>query len=272
MKTFRKLMLITALTCSMAACGGNANQAPTGETAESAASEETVEKIDFSSEKGSVKFIGFEKADPKLTDDDNDDALVFTFEYTNLQNEVKQFQKDFRLEFFQNGAELNQTPTYSGEAKKQYELVGAFFDKALEGGKITFGKIVLPEDDSPITVLLEGNGETYSTVFQKMEVDIKPGSAPAETKSEGPDAETVKSALQGTWVHEASGGTFSFTGDNVSVNNGDLKGTFTVDLDAGVIECTVNASDGKLRIKLPFEYKNNALTLENNRGERLKKR
>ena len=46
------------------------------------------------------------KADLKLAEEDIDYALVFVFEYTNLQNEVKAFWDDFRLNFFQEGTEI----------------------------------------------------------------------------------------------------------------------------------------------------------------------
>lgn len=121
-------VLITVLVLSMTACGENSNQVQVEKADQAAANDEMVEKIDYSSEKGAVKYIGFEKADPKLTDDDNDDALVFIFEYTNLQNEVKAFWNDFQLKFYQNGHEINEANSYTGYAEKQYELVSSSFD------------------------------------------------------------------------------------------------------------------------------------------------
>ena len=267
-------VLITVLVLSMTACGENSNQVQVEKADQAAANDEMVEKIDYSSEKGAVKYIGFEKADPKLTDDDNDDALVFIFEYTNLQNEVKAFWNDFQLKFYQNGHEINEANSYTGYAEKQYELVSSSFDTALKGGKVTFGRIVLPEDDSLVTIVLSQNLIGNAEIYQMMEIDIATD-AGTEEKDSASDEDTIKSALLGTWVHEESGGSFNFTDNGVTLNNGNnamMKGTYSINLEDKLIECTFDATDGKVGIKMPFEYDNDSLTLKNNHNEELVKK
>ena len=276
MKKILAAVFIIVLVLSMAACGGNSNQGQAGETDQdrTVANEEMVEEIDYSNEKGAVKYIGFEKADPDLTDDDNDDALVLIFEYTNLQNEVKAFWNDFQLKFYQEGTEIKEAGSWMTKAREQSDLVSAFFDTALKDGKITFGRIVLPKNNSPITVVLSGNSPESTGVCQMMEINIASDTG-TEEKNSSPDEDTIKSALQGTWRHEESGGSFTFTEDDVTLdngNNGIMKGVYEINLEDKVIECTFNATDGKVRVKMPFEYDDGTLTLKNNRNEEVLKK
>jgi len=238
-------------------------------------------EIDFTLDEGNIKFVKFVKAAPELTDQEN--ALVFIFEYTNYQDRPSNVQSTFWIRCFQNGAELNDSVSYSGAAKEQYDLIQSFFSEALKGGTVTFGKLVYPKDNSPITVMVEKQGSKDE--YQMMEVDI---SAPSsEKKNSGTTGETQGSAdadvvtdvsaeevdelLQGTW--ELPNGKFVFRHGNVIIYPTDavLAGTYEINTGDSAVVVTVKASDGDVKMTLPFEYSNGALTLRNNRGVELTK-
>ena len=50
-----------------------------------------------------------------------------------------------------------------------------------------------------------------------------------------------------------------------------LLGTYSINLEDKLIECTFDATDGKVGIKMPFEYDNDCLTLNNHNEELVKK-
>lgn len=126
----------------------------------------------LSCDDGELKYIGFQKADPKLTDEDN--AYVFVFEYTNHKEEPSECYSTFNLSFFQNSSELSDEVSYSTAAKEQSELVHAFFNKALKDGSVRFGQLVIAKDDNPITVMAQeiGNKKHYEMI----EVNLNDGS------------------------------------------------------------------------------------------------
>lgn len=294
MKKLIVKMLCSVITVSLCACG--AGTATTNDSGVATVTESSTETdvngdakvtdeendvIDFTLDEGNVKFVEFVKADPKLTEEDN--ALVFVFDFTNYQDRPSSVQNSFWIRFFQNGAELNGSVSYSGEAKEQYDLLQSYFNEALKGGTVTFGKLVYPKDNSPITVMVEKQGSKDD--YQMMEVDI---SAPSsEIKNSGPTAETqdvketeatpeisaeeVDEALSGTW--EIQNGRFLFSQGNVIVYTADaaLAGTYEINVEDSSVVATIKASDGDVAITLPFEYNNGVLTLWNNRGVELTK-
>lgn len=125
----------------------------------------------ISCDEGEVKYIGFQKADPKLTEEEN--AYVFVFDYTNHKDEPSMCQSTFWIQFFQNNSELPDDITYNSAAEEQYELVGAWFNEALKDGTVRFGKIIVPKDDSPITIMAkeQNNQDHYETI----EVNLSDG-------------------------------------------------------------------------------------------------
>ena len=238
-------------------------------------------EIDFTLDEGNIKFVKFDKADPELTDQEN--ALIFIFDYTNYQDRPSNVQGTFWIRCFQNGAELNDSVSYRVVDKEQYYLIQSFYSEALKGGTVTFGKLVYPKDNSPITVMVEKQGSKDE--YQMMEVDI---SAPfSENKNSGTTGETQGSAdadvvtdvsaeevdelLQGTW--ELPNGKFVFRHGNVIIYPTDavLAGTYEINKGDSAVVVTVKASDGDVKMTLPFEYSNGALTLRNNRGVELTK-
>ena len=84
-------------------------------------------------------------------------------------------------------------------------------------------------------------------------------------------AEEVDELLQGTW--ELPNGKFVFRHGNVIIYPTDavLAGTYEINKGDSAVVVTVKASDGDVKMTLPFEYSNGALTLRNNRGVELTK-
>ena len=166
---FKKAVGITIsalLALSLCACGtsGNQSTAGFGIAEEATASEELKyyvdQPIDYTLEGGNVRFNHVEKADAQLTSEEN--ALLFVFDFTNAMSDPAEFQRVFRVQYFQNGTEITNNLSYSTAGGEQYELVQAFFNSALKDGTVTFAQIVVPKDDSPITVMVRPNGGLYS--------------------------------------------------------------------------------------------------------------
>lgn len=277
---------ITALLAlTLCACGssGGTQVASNGNASEEAASTSSsssetqtaeydpmVDNIDLSLDGGSIRYDHFEKADAELTDADN--ALVFVFDFTNAQNTPAQCQSVFRIQFFQNGSELNGNHSYSSAGGDQYELVGAFFNDAMKGGTVTFGQIVVPSDDSPITIMVSPEGATLEDNYQTMEVAIS-GADGSDSSSVGALASTstdeIDSALQGTWQTEgAEKGLFTFEQGSLSVSGSGaiMSGSYEIDTDSMTVIGHLETSDGTVKIELPYEYDGSVLKVFNNRG------
>ncbi len=259
-------MLVLAI--SMCACGSAADKGNTaGQIEENEADEAETGKaeglsgqIDFSLDEGNVKFVRFEKADPDLTEEDN--AYVFVFDYTNYQDKPSAVSGTFWIQFFQNGAELSDSVSYSGKAKEQYELVGAFQNEALKGGTVTFGRIVLPKDDSPVTIMVKRNGSSGDE-YQMSEVDItgasgssgqgtsaEAGSAANEnTASENREAysDVYAAISKNTWLFNGGGDTLlnyiDFKEDKASVGQISIDGNGAHDNGSNEYAYTISDTD-----------------------------
>ncbi|MBQ6523251.1 MAG: DUF5067 domain-containing protein [Atopobiaceae bacterium] len=173
---FKKAVSITIstlLALSLCACGGNQSPSGSGTASGVPALEELKyyvdQDIDYTLEGGNVKFNHVERANDKLTSADN--VLLFVFDFTNAMSDPAEFQRVFKVQYFQNGTELQNNLSYSTAGGEQYELVQAFFSSAMKGGTVTFAQIVQPKDDSPITVMVSPNGGGYGQdEYQMMEV------------------------------------------------------------------------------------------------------
>lgn len=229
-------------------------------------SDNEVDSIDMDCEKGSIRYVRFEPAVYALTRSDGN--YVFVFEYTNNSDEPSEVQRAFSIQFFQNGVELSGASTYYGDGGEQYDLVGAYFNDVLKGGTVTFGRIVTPTDDSPITVMVRYHDDDS---YQMMVVDLKePGSSDGDASDV--NADDVDAALQGTWVLQGSN-YFTFDNGSLSILSGGttMNGTYTVNTADGNIDGALTASNGTVNIHMPFTFENGTLTLYNNGGEALVK-
>lgn len=267
----KKLFLMAAagaFSLTLCACGGSG----AGGEGSSASTEGTqaeeydpmVDSIDLSLEKGEVRFVRAEKANAELTDSSS--ALVFVFEFTNKQSAPAQVQSVFQFQFFQNGAELSDNLSYSSTGGEQYELVSSFFDDAMKDGTVTFGRLVEPEDDSPVTIMVNPNGAPLEDNYQTMEFDIADlDGSPVETASASP--EQINAMLQGSWSVEGSG-TFTFDRGIVTVDapGAAMAGTYEVDTASSTIVGNLETADGTVRITIPYEYDGTVLKVFNNRN------
>lgn len=268
MKRAMALTIAAMLALSLCACGSNS-----GSQAESNAQKQAydpaVESIDLSLEDGTLRFVRAEKADPGLTDEDN--AFVFVFDFTNSQSTPESVQSVFSIQFFQNGAELGKSPSYSSRGGSQYELVGAFFDSALKDGTIQFGKIVIPEDDSPITIVAKPNGKPTEDNYQTMEVSINPLGNPGQPTTM-PTSDEINTMLQGSWkLGDSAEWTFDQGSLTCNANGTVLTGTYEVDTDNSAIVGHISASDGTVKVNLPYTFDAGVLTIFNNEDEALVK-
>ena len=279
MKKWLKQMgfaLVLVLLLALAACG---NQAPTAdgsaeadsavETGEQGKNDSNVESINLECADGILKFVRLEKANAMLTSADN--AYVFVFEFTNLRSEPAQAQNIFQIQFFQNSVEIRDSGSWSSNGGDQYELVSAYFNEALQGGTITFGRIFVPADDSPVTIMVKRNGGDADAPYQMMTValsDVSDGGGADEALS----AEEVEALLQGTWVLQ-NVNYFTFDNGTISVvsNGSTLNGTYTVNVQDATVDATIAGTDGNVKIHLPYTVTDDALGLFNNSGEALVK-
>lgn len=184
-----------------------------------------VDNIDLTLDGGNIRFDHIEKANAKLTDSEN--ALVFVFNYTNSESVPAAVWSTFKLQFFQNGVELTDQVSYSGAGGDQYELVGAFFNEAMQGGTVTFGSIVVPKDNSPITIMVSpNNGDALEDNYQTMETAID---EIADTPSPADDTAAEESNPQPISI-----------GETVSNEQ------FSVTLTGAYVDSTLSSSDSSV--------------------------
>ncbi len=177
-----KFIMFAICGLMLVGCSGN-NANTSKDSTESEMSETENDKkesgkdteiIDFSVDDGNLKYIGVEKASEGLIstnkDIDKDKVVMLKFEYTNKQEDPSQCQNTFYIQVFQNGVEVKKSLSYSSGGGEQYELCGNFFSEALKGGTVTFGKLVLLNDSSPLTIVAKEKGS--SDKKQQMELDI----------------------------------------------------------------------------------------------------
>ncbi|MBR3226447.1 MAG: DUF5067 domain-containing protein [Atopobiaceae bacterium] len=183
-KSMRIAVTIT-LVLSLCACGASGGSQPTSsaqsasevtqskveaaETKDEKKSDSKVDKIDLSLERGSIRFNRVERANDDLTEAEN--SLVFVFDYTGASDDPIAPLSTFIISFYQNGVELTDRPAYSSKGGEQYELVKAALGGVMKGGTSTFGQLITPKDNSPITVVVKGNA-TLEKDQQMMEVAI----------------------------------------------------------------------------------------------------
>ncbi|MBQ3085949.1 MAG: DUF5067 domain-containing protein [Clostridia bacterium] len=213
MKKWIAILLAVLMCVLLCACGSDkkddvaadadasvaATNAVTEDSTEAATEEETTAEpenktIDLTTDNGSIQYLGFEKANEGLTEDAN--AIVVKFRFTNKQPMPAQCQSAFVIKFYQAGAQVDNAGSYSSKGGDQYELVGAFFNEALNGGSVEFGKIVSLKDDSPVTIMVSDRSD--SSVYQMMEFDLN------GTQEEADAAQETAAATEAVTVAPAT--------------------------------------------------------------------
>ena len=271
-KLMMALCVSVALALSLGACASNTtDQSTTNDdtSAQNTENDAMVENIDLALQNVSLRFDHVEKANEKLTDYQN--ALVFVFDFTNNQDKPAECQNVFRIQFFQHNSELDDNVTYSSSGGEQYNLVHAFYNDALQGGSVTFGKIVVPKDDTPITIVVQDNGLSNEDAYQSMEVPIASFFANGDESATN-STDDVNAALQGTW-NLGDQGVFTFDAGSITIqaNNTTMTGTYEIDPTQSTINGHLDTTDRTANIALPYEYRDGVLRLFNNRGAEITK-
>lgn len=144
-----------------------------------------VDKIQMTTDKGSIVYSGVEYANKTLTDSES--AAVFCFSFTNRQDQPAAAYSAFLINYYQNGVQVNESLRYSGlVGDHQLQLCSSYRQEIEKETGILFGCPVLLNDNSPVTVIIYelGNHENYQTmIIDLSEVPIVPvdTSLPAPT-------------------------------------------------------------------------------------------
>ena len=264
------MALIFVMIFAFTACGGGGGEAsdsPASETAEAGRMGNSIDLL--STDKGALKYIGLEKANEGLVEEEN--AYVFAFEFTNYQDDAADVQSAFEIQFFQNNSEINEADSYNSKGGDQYDLAGEYYNQALKDGTVTFGKIVIVKDDSPVIIMTKDkdNDDNKSMV----EVNLSDGTATGGSEDKDSDSSSadVESMLQGDWILQETNtfhfenGTISLSGEGVD----GLSGEYTVNSDESVIDCVLHDSSQNLKIHLPYKVEDGKLRLFNNHDEEM---
>ena len=116
---------------------------------------------------GELKYAGWEYLPDGVMADEqyvNEKFLVVLMDYTNTSDEPKQQQNDFWYRAYQNGVELDSSVgSYHSD---MYEPLSDYFKEVMMGGTVTTGKYFLLEDDSPVTIIAneQGNSDNKQTM------------------------------------------------------------------------------------------------------------
>ena len=168
--------------------------------------------IDLFSEDGTgeLKYAGWEYLpDGVMTDENYADAkiLVVLMDYTNTSDDPKQQQDDFWYRAYQNGVELDSS--FGSYNPDLYEPLSDYFKKVMMGGTVTAGKYFLLEDDSPVTIIANEQGNSDNK--QSMTISLT-DDGETDALGELADNTNADSGLYGTWaVTSIDTGTYSMT-------------------------------------------------------------
>lgn len=268
MKKTVLLAFIISMICILGcACGGGSSNSSASQDSGSTDTKLISNETDLMScDAGSLKYIGFEKADPLLTEEDN--AYVFVFEFTNSKDEPAHVQSAFVIQFFQNGTELSRTGSFSNKAKEQCDLLLATHSEALKDGTVRFGGLALAQDDSPITVIAT---EQANRDNKKMiEVSLSDGSVKADenNSSTGGSSDDIEELIKGDWVVQDTNSFHFENGDVTWYENGavQMTGDYTINTNDSTIDLVFHASDGDVKFSIPFKFEDGVLHMYRTKG------
>lgn len=277
MKRILLSMLAAVLCLSLAACGSNE---PAGDTTQDTANDATAESpnevdtINYETEKGTIVYTGYEFAEWDLVENnqgltENDPVLILKFDFTNKQTNPAQVQSAFQIQAFQNGVEIKGNLSWSSGGS-QYDLISNYFSDVLKGGTISFGCMFPLDDSSPVTIMVSDK-DGDENAYQMMTIEIEQDTAAAASSVTEAQVEEM---LQGTWnLSSSAGGSGAFTFDQGTLTvvggSSQMNGTYTIDLAGQMVSATLQATDGSVRIELPFQVEGDALQLFNTAGENL---
>ena len=186
MKKLFIMFMALSLSLTICSCGAKQSEINANNRTTVTESPERASSIDFEVDDGKIKYVGFEKADPELTTQEN--VILLKFEYSNKQSSPSTYQSTFGIQCFQNSVEItNSSISYSSKAKEQYELCSNAMASVMTGGTLVFGKLVQVKDNSPLTVIVSERKSSNKNT-QSMEIDL---SADADNSGE-PASDTAQ--------------------------------------------------------------------------------
>ncbi len=132
----------------------------------------TTNSIDLTTEKGNLKYVGFEKANDSFTvygdqGAEEQNVIVLKFEFTNLQDTPSAVYSAFTIHLYQNGVEISEASAYSSDGGDQYNLVRNYQATVLKGSTVTFGMIFPVENESKLSVMIKDN---FSDQYQMLDI------------------------------------------------------------------------------------------------------
>ena len=173
MKKITSALLILTLVLSLCACGG-AKTETSAQVEKTDSMPETISNTPIGmleSDTGRAELLGIKSIPEGFLVDKNESPDQYTMvlvKYTNLVDEERQFQREFRVKAYQNGVELSSFA--GGSYPNICQEHDNFFKSVLQNGSITVGRIFKLNDASDVTVFLGYNGsankETAKAVFQ----------------------------------------------------------------------------------------------------------
>lgn len=181
MKKILVLGLTLVIALSMSACGGKnddgekskqvnqsseQNIANRAEENENKGNSPRVDILDFSTEKGSIKYVGIEKADSSVVKDDN--GVLVKYEFTNKQADPASAQNTFGYTYFQNGVEVDTYHSFT-VVGNQYDYHKRFSGAVMNGATASVGDYVKLSDHSPLTIMVK---DYQTDEYQMMEISV----------------------------------------------------------------------------------------------------
>lgn len=246
----------------MAACGGKKDAKTSGNQASDNST------INLSVDEGTLKYIGAEKATEGLVSSNKDidfnKVILIKFEYTNKQEDPSECQDTFYIQTFQNGTEISDSLSFSGDGGEQYELVNNFFSEVLTGGTITFARMVMLKDDSPLTIIAKERGKSDSKK-QTMEIDVssiisataEPAEDKQSTEAESKDESDESEAAENKDVAKpiAIGEKIETADFDFTLNKVELTYEVTPE-DTSSVYSSYEAESGKVFVHVDGSYYN----------------
>lgn len=219
--------------------------------------------IDFTVDGGTIKYVGVERANEGLTDEEN--VIVVKFAFTSNMDTPAQCQQAFGIKFYQNGVQLDKSLSWSSKGGDQYDLVGDYFSEVMKGGTVTFGRLVQVDDYSPLTIMV--NEKLKNDSYQMMELDlgVLNGEAASDDAPAGEDAPATEPAETPTEPAEKEDAVKTIAiGDKIETDKFDFtlnKVELTYELkpkNTSSVYTSYTAEDGKVYVHIDGTYYNKA--------------
>lgn len=113
---------------------------------------ETQGKTSFKTENGKITFLGVEKAEPGITNEEN--AYVIKYEVTNEADEPREGNAIFYFDIYQNNVEVDDINYRIKTDSEQSTILDNEHKGIMTGGTLVAGKLIVLNDTTPLTIYL----------------------------------------------------------------------------------------------------------------------